>query len=174
MSKNNKAAPPETVDEPSVDTIKKPSTLPDAQLLETTTDDIDQPSSVILPQQELKISSDLAQDIINKLAVLSELEYELERTETAKSLNNMSVRSLDKLVKKARNELNSETSESLVVDTEPHAEPVLDIASIVSLIYQILEDHIACTDAVKVAATLWILMTWFIPCLLYTSPSPRD
>ena len=45
----------------------------------------------------------------------------------------MSVRSLDKLVKKARNELNSETSESLVVDTEPHAEPVLDIASIVSL-----------------------------------------
>lgn len=163
MSKNNKAAPPETVDEPSVDTIKKPSTLPDAQLLETTTDDIDQPSSVILPQQELKISSDLAQDIINKLAVLSELEYELERTETAKSLNNMSVRSLDKLVKKARNELNSETSESLVVDTEPHAEPVLDIASIVSLIYQILEDHIACTDAVKVAATLWILMTWFIP-----------
>lgn len=163
MSKNNKAAPPETVDEPSVDTIKKPSTLPDAQLLETTTDDIDQPSSVILPQQELKISSDLAQDIINKLAVLSELEYELERTETAKSLNNMSVRSLDKLVKKARNELNSETSESLVVDTEPYAEPVLDIASIVSLIYQILEDHIACTDAVKVAATLWILMTWFIP-----------
>ena len=163
MSKNNKVTPPEAIDERSVDTIKKPSILQDAQLLETTTDDIDQPSSVILPQENLKISSDLAQTTIDRLATLSELDYELQRTETAKSLNNMSVRSLDKLVKKAKSKIKSETSESLVVDTEPYSEPVSDIASVADRIYQILDDHIACTHAVKVATTLWILMTWFIP-----------
>ena len=75
----------------------------------------------------------------------------------------MSVRSLDKLVKKAKSKIKSETSESLVVDTEPYSEPVSDIASVADQIYQILDDHIACTHAVKVATTLWILMTWFIP-----------
>ena len=118
MSKYNKATALETIEEQSVDRIKKPNILPDAQLLETTTDDIDQPSSDILPQQDLKISSDLAQIAIDRLAKLSELDYELERTETAKSLNNMSVRSLDKLVNKARSKIKSEASESLVVDTD--------------------------------------------------------
>jgi putative DNA primase/helicase len=163
MSKNNKVTPPETIDEQSADLIKEPVILQDNQLSKTTTDDIDEPSSVILPQQDLKISSDLAQDIIDRLATLSELEYELERTETAKSLNNMSVRSLDKLVKKVRNKIESETSESLIIDTEPYSEPVLDITSVADQICQILDDHIACKDAVKFAATLWILMTWLIP-----------
>jgi len=163
MSKNDHISLPELADKQSADPIKKLLILQDDQLSKTTTDDIDEPSSIILPQQNLKISSDLAQTTIDRLATLSELEYELERTETAKSLNNMSVRSLDKLVKKARGKLKSETSDSLVVDTEPYSEPVLDIASVADQIYQILDDHIACTDAVKVAATLWILMTWLIP-----------
>ena len=163
MSKQNKATPPETVDNQSADSIKKPSILPDAQLSEITTDDIGEPSSVILPQQDLKVSSDLAQATIDRLATLSELEYELERTEAAKSLNNMSVRSLDKLVKKVINELKSKTSDSLIVDTKPYAEPITDIAIVADQIYQILDDHIACTEAVKVAATLWIVMTWLIP-----------
>ncbi len=163
MSKHNNATPPNLVAERSVDPIKKPSILQDAQLSETTTDDIDQPSSVILPQQDLKVGPDLAQATIDRLATLPELEYELERTEAAKSLNNMSVRSLDKLVKKARSKIESETSESLVIDTKPYAEPITDITIIADQIYQILDDHIACTHAVKVAATLWILMTWFIP-----------
>lgn len=163
MSKQNKATPPETVDEPLADTIKKPNILPGAQLLETTTDDIDEPSSGILPQQDLKVSSDLAQVTIDRLATLSELEYELERTEAAKSLNSMSVRSLDKLVRRAKGRLESESPDSLVVDIEPYAEPVADIALLADQISQILDDHIACTDAVKVAATLWMLMTWLIP-----------
>jgi len=163
MSKNDHISLPELADKQSADPIKKLLILQDDQLSKTTTDDIDEPSSIILPQQNLKISSDLAQNAIDRLATLSELDYELERTETAKSLNNMSVRSLDKLVKKARGKLKSETSDSLVVDTEPYSEPVLDIASVADQIYQILDDHIACTDAVKVAATLWILMTWLIP-----------
>lgn len=163
MSKNDHISLPELADKQSAILIKEPTILQDGQLSETTIDDIDEPSSVILPQEDLKISSDLAQATIDRLATLSELEYELERTETAKSLNNMSARSLDKLVKNARSKLEYETSDSLVVDTKPYAEPVLDIALIVSLIYQILDDHIACTDAVKVAVTLWILMTWVIP-----------
>jgi len=161
MSKQNQISTPEIVDEQSVNQIKEPFILQDDQLSKTTTDDIDQPSSIILPQQNLKISSDLAQATIDRLATLSELEYELERTETAKSLNNMSVRSLDSLVKKAK--VGSKTSESLVIDTEPYAEPVADIALLADQISQILDDHIACTDAVNTAATLWIILTWVIP-----------
>lgn len=163
MSKHKKVTPPETVVDQSADPIKKPIILQDDQLSKTTTDDIGEPSSVILTQQDLKVSSDLAQATIDRLATLSELEYELERTEAAKSLNNMSVRSLDKLVKKVINELKSKTSDSLIVDTKPYAEPITDIAIVADHIYQILDDHIACTEAVKVAATLWIVMTWLIP-----------
>jgi len=163
MNKHNKATPLVNVDEQSADPIKEPIILQDDQLLESNSDDVDEPSSVILPQQDLKVGPDLAQATIDRLATLPELEYELERNDIAKSLNNMSVRSLDKLVKKARNELKSKISESLVVDVEPYAEPITDIAIVAEQIYQILYDHIACTDAVKVAVTLWILMTWVIP-----------
>lgn len=145
------------------DSIKKPAILQNDQLLENISDDIDEPSSVILPQEELKISSDLAQATIDRLATLSELDYALERTETAKSLNNMSVRSLDTLVKKAKSKIESETSDSLIIDTEPYSEPVTDIAIVADQIYQIQNDHIACTDAVKVAVTLWVILTWLIP-----------
>lgn len=162
MSKQNKTSPPKPVDEQSADPIKEPAILQDDQLSKTTTDDIDEPSLVILPQEDLKISSDLAQATIDRLATLSELDYELERTETAKSLNNMSVRSLDKLVKKAKSKVASEFSQGSVIDTEPYAEPVTDITLVADQISQIFDDHIACTDAVKVAATLWILMTWVI------------
>lgn len=163
MNKHNKVAPPKTVDEQSAILIKEPAILQDDQPSVLSTDDIDEPSSIILPQQELKISSDLAQATIDRLATLSELDYELERKETAKSLNNMSARSLDKLVKKARNKLESEASDSLIIDTTPYAEPITNIVIVADQIYQILDDHIACTDAVKVAVTLWILMTWLIP-----------
>lgn len=163
MSKNDHISLPELADKQSADPIKKLLILQDDQLSKTTTDDIDEPSSIILPQQNLKISSDLAQNAIDRLATLSELDYELERTEIAKSLNNMSVRSLDKLVKKAKNKIASEFSKGSVVDTKPYAEPITDIAIVADQIYQILGDHIACTEAVKVAATLWIVMTWLIP-----------
>ena len=176
MSKYNKTAYSGPVYEQLSYTIKKPSILPDTQLLENATDDIDEPSSVILPQQDLKISLDLAQIIIDRLATLSKLEYELERTETAKSLNNMSVRSLDKLVKEARSKIESEITESLVVDVEPYSKPITDISSVANQIYQIIDDHIACTDAVRVAATLWILMTWVTPAshILPICPLPSN
>ena len=161
MSKHNKARLPESVDEQSADPIKEPAILQDDQLSKTTTDDIDQPSLDILPQNAPKISPVDAQTIINEMAKLPELDYQLIRVDTAKFLN-ITLNAFDKLVKNVRDDL-AENTQSLVVDIKPCSEPVTDIALIVSLIYQILEDHIACTDAVKVAATLWILMTWFIP-----------
>ena len=162
MSKTKKALDIKPTNKHLANPIKKPSILPDAQLLENSTDDIDKPSSFILSQNSSKIDINSAQSIINQLATLSELEYALQRVEIAKYLNNMSVRSLDNLVKKARNR-EAKNSDSLIADVEPWAECSVDISSVADQIFQIIDDHIACTDAVKVATTLWILMTWLVP-----------
>jgi len=53
MSKHNKTASPETVDEQSIDTIKKLAILQDDQLSENISDDIDEPSSEIIAETEL-------------------------------------------------------------------------------------------------------------------------
>lgn len=161
MNKYNQTSDLKLVDEQSINLINEPAILQDDQLSKTTTDDIDQPSSDILSQNAPRISSVDAQTIINEMAKLPELDYQLIRVDTAKFLN-ITLNAFDKLVKNVRDDL-AENTQSLVVDIKPCSEPVTDIALIVSLIYQILEDHIACTDAVKVAGTLWILMTWFIP-----------
>ncbi|MFT5451300.1 MAG: hypothetical protein ACI9N9_000784 [Enterobacterales bacterium] len=162
MSKHNQTPPFKPFDEQSFDPINELAILQDDQLSKTTTDDIDQPSLDILSQNVPKISSEKAKSIINDIAKLPELDYQLARIHTAKFLN-VTLKAFDQLVKSARNKLDAGKDEGLVVYTKPSSEPVLDIALIVSLIYQILEDHVACTDSVKVAATLWILMTWFIP-----------
>lgn len=162
MSKTKKALDIKPTNKHLADPIKKPSILPDAQLSGNPTDDIDKPSSFILSQNNSKVDINSAQSIIDQLATLSELEYALQRVETAKYLNNMSVRSLDNLVKKARSS-NEKNSESLIVDVEPWAEYSVDISSVADQIYQIIDDHVACTDAVKVATTLWIMMTWLVP-----------
>ena len=162
MSKTKKALDIKPTNKHLANPIKKPSILPDDQLLENSTDDIDKPSSFILSQNSSKIDINSAQSIINQLATLSELEYALQRVEIAKYLNNMSVRSLDNLVKKARNR-EAKNSDSLIADVEPWAECSVDISSVADQIFQIIDDHIACTDAVKVATTLWILMTWLVP-----------
>ena len=109
-----------------------------AKLSETTTDDIDQPSLDILPQNVPKISSEEAKAIINNIAKLPELDYQLARIDTAKFLN-VTLKAFDQLVKSARNKLDVGKDEGLVVYTQPSSEPVLNIALIVSLIYQILE-----------------------------------
>ena len=132
MSKNKKVTPPEAIDERSVDPIKKPSILQDAKLSETTTDDIDQPSLDILPQNVPKISSEEAKAIINNIAKLPELDYQLARIDTAKFLN-VTLKAFDQLVKSARNKLDVGKDEGLVVYTQPSSEPVLNIALIVSL-----------------------------------------
>lgn len=161
MNKYNQTSDLKLVNEQSINLINEPAILQDDQLSKTTTDDIDEPSSDILSQNAPRISSVDAQTIINEMAKLPELDYQLIRVDTAKFLN-ITLNAFDKLVKNVRDDL-AENTQSLVVDIKPCSEPVLNIALIVSLIYQIIEDHIACTDAVRVAATLWILMTWLIP-----------
>lgn len=163
MSKANKALDIKPANNQLADPTKKPSILPDAQLEKTLSDDIDKPSKDSLPQPILKVSSDLAQATIDRLATLSELDYELQRVATAKFLNNMSVKALDKLVKKAKKQSDSQSFDSLVTDVELYAKSINNVNDIADEIYLILGEHIACTDAVKVATTLWIIMTWCIP-----------
>ena len=141
--------------------IKKLPIFADEQLVSLLADDLDQPSSLILPQDGEQVTPELAQSIVERLAALPELEYQLKRSESAKALNNMSVGTLDKLVKQARCELEAETTQSLVIDTEPYQKPV-DGAAVANEIYQLIPRHIACTDAVAIASTLWIIFTWVI------------
>ncbi len=154
-------AKPDITNDDLAAAIKKLPTFTDEQLVSLLADDIAEPSLDSLPQDGQQISSELAQAAINQMAALSELDYQLKRAETAKALNNMAVGALDKLVKQARAELEAETTPSLVVDTEPYEKPV-DGAAVAHEIYQIIKQHIACTDAVAIAVTLWIIFTWVI------------
>lgn len=147
-------------DDEIVQAIKKLPILANEQLL-LFSDDIAEPSSLILPQDGEQVTPQLAQNIIEQLAALPELEYQLKRSESAKALNNMSVGTLDKLVKQTRSELEAETTKSLVIDTEPYEKPV-DGAAVANEIYQLVTQHIACTDAVAIASTLWVIFTWVI------------
>lgn len=151
---------PDISDEQLAAAIKKLPILADEQLV-FLSDDIAEPSIFILPQEGEQVTPELAQSIIEQLAKLSELEYQLKRVLTAKALNNMPVGTLDKLVKGARSELEAESPQSLVMDTEAYLEPV-DGALIAEEIYQIIKQHIACTDAVLIGATLWIIFTWVL------------
>lgn len=154
-------AKPDITDEDLAAAIKKLPTFTDEQLISLLADDIAEPSLDSLPQDGQQISSELAQAAINQMAALSELDYQLKRIETAKALNNMSVGALDKLVKQARAELEAETTQSLVIDTEAYSEPV-DGAAVADEILNIIKQHMACTDAVAIAATLWIIFTWVL------------
>ena len=154
-------AKPDITNEQLADAIKKLPTLTDEQLVSLLADDIAEPSLDSLPQDGQQISSELAQAAINQMAALSELDYQLKRIETAKALNNMPVGALDKLVKQARSELEAETTQSLVIDTEAYSEPV-DGAAVADEILNIIKQHMACTDAVAIASTLWIIFTWVL------------
>lgn len=154
-------AKPDITNEELATAIKKLPIFADEQLVNLLADDIAEPSLDSLPQDGQQISLELAQAAINQMAELSELDYQLKRVETAKALNNMSVGALDKLVKQARNELEAEATPSLVIDTEAYSEPV-NGAALVDEIYNIIRQHIACTDAVAIAVALWIVFTWVL------------
>lgn len=154
-------AQPDISNEDLATAIKKLPIFADEQLVSLLADDIAEPSILILPQEGEQVTPELAQSIIKQLAALPELEYQLRRSESAKALNNMSVGTLDKLVKQTRTELEAETTKSLVIDTEPYEKPV-DGAAVANEIYQLVTQHIACTDAVAIASTLWVIFTWVI------------
>lgn len=154
-------AEPDITNDDLAAAIKKLPTFTDEQLVSLLADDIAEPSLDILPQEGEQVTPEVARSIIEQLAALPELEYQLKRSVCAKALNNMSVGALDKLVKQARAELEAETTQSLVIDTEPYQKSV-DGAAVADEIYQIIKQHIACTDAVVIAVTLWIIFTWVL------------
>lgn len=147
-------------DEELQQTIKKLPILADEQL-NVLSDDIAEPSSLILPQEGEQVTPEVAQRVIEQLATLSNLEYQLKRGAAAKSLNAMPVGALDKLVNEVRETLEVEQTTSLVIDTEPYQKQVSG-ALVAEEIYHIINQHIACSDAVAIATTLWIFFTWVV------------
>lgn len=155
-----------------IEAIKNLPIMKDEQVLKLLNiDDQDNQATNILPQSEAgenEISLEFAQSVINQLAQLSELEYQLKRTETAKALNGMPVSALDKLVKQARLDIEVNEKASVVQDVEPYADEV-DGSQLADTIHQIIVAHIACDHAVSVAATLWIFFSWAID-ISYIAP----
>ena len=153
-----------------IEAIKNLPIMTDEQVLKLLNID-DQQASDSLPQSEAgenEISLEFAQSVINQLAQLSELEYQLKRTETAKTLNGMPVSALDKLVKQARQDIEVNEKASVVQDVEPYADEV-DGTTLANEIHSIIVAHIACDHAVSVAATLWIFFSWAID-ISYIAP----
>ena len=142
------------------DVIKKLPTYEDEQLKQLLHDDSGKSSTDIIAHDNQPITTEQAQAIIDELAQLPELEYTLKRAEVAKSLG-MPSSSLDKFVKQVRNELDDDNQVSLIPKTEPYSEAV-NGAEIADEIKTIIAEHIACTDAVVIASTLWIFFTWVI------------
>jgi len=115
------------------------------------------------------------ESVIQRLAVLSPLQYERARKAEARALR---VRApiLDALVKAARK---GNDVEDLVFDeVEPWPEPV-DPAILLNDILSTIRRFIVCSEAVSIAVTLWTAMTWFIdqidvaPLAVITAPEKR-
>ena len=113
---------------------------------------------------------------IERLASLDKLEYFQQRKEVAKKLG-LNVTDFDKLVGERRAEAEGIKAMGFE-ETEPAAEPQ-DAAALMSDIYLMVKRHIVCQDATAIAATLWILTSWFsdvidcAPIALITAPEKR-
>lgn len=151
---------PDITDDDLSKTIKKLPTYSDEQLENLYHDDSDKSSSSIISHDGQAVTPAQAQAIIDELAQLTELEYTLKRSEVAKLLG-MPSSSLDKFVKQVRNELDDDKQASLIPSTDPYSEAV-NGAELADEIKTIIAEHIACTDAVVIASTLWIFFTWAI------------
>lgn len=101
-----------------------------------------------------------AQDIIKQLAELDTLNYHLQRKDKA-ALIGITPTALDKVVKEAKQDLESSEVDSMMLDIDPHPSEV-DGHALANDIYQIIDDHVICDKSVKVATTLWIFFTWVI------------
>lgn len=103
---------------------------------------------------------DSAKAIIDELAKLDELNYQMQKRAKAKILG-LSVTDIDKIVKQARQELEVNEVVSIVADIEPHPEPV-NGDLLAGEICALINNHIACDDAIAVTVTLWLFFTWCI------------
>ena len=115
---------------------------------------------------------------LNRLASLSAVEYEQQRTDAAKALN-MRASALDKIIKgiKADAEQQDNSGELFPI-VEPWGESV-DGVALLDDITGLIHSHIACENPTAQAAALWIVFTWCIdamqiaPIACITAPEKR-
>lgn len=113
-------------------------------------------------------------DVIASLALLSPMEYDRARKEQAKLLG-VQVKTLDTLVKAARNEVSSNQDSILFADIDPCEEPV-EPAELLDGIVSFIQTYIVLSIEQANAVALWIVFTWFIddvdiaPLLLINAP----
>ena len=125
-----------------------------------------------------QINGDLARASIERLAVLSPMEYDRVRDAEAKKLG-VRVGTLDQEVSAIRKVRTEELGiTAMIPDIEPWHDPV-NGAALLDEIYQTLKKFMVCKNETARAATLWIVFTWFIdrvqvaPLAIITAPEKR-
>jgi hypothetical protein len=115
---------------------------------------------------------------LERLASLSAVQYERERTDAAKALG-MRASALDKIVRGLQAERSQQdNSTELFPDVRAWPEPV-DGAALLDDLTALVHRHIACQDATAHATALWIVFTWCIdamqiaPIACITAPEKR-
>lgn len=124
--------------------------------------------------EETTTESDQA--IIAKLAELTPFDYDRTRTSTAKALH-IRPATLDTLVKIAQAS-HSQNHQMPFAKIEPWPKPIQP-DELLTAIRHTITRFIICTPETALAATLWIVMTWFIdvisiaPLTIITAPEKR-
>lgn len=114
---------------------------------------------------------------VERLAALSQIEYEQQRTKSAKKFS-LRASFLDKLVLEAREKLNTMALIPEGLKLEPHPEPV-DGPQLFQMLVSTVRRFTVLSPSGAVAVALWIIMTYFIgivgvaPILGLVSPVKR-
>lgn len=113
-------------------------------------------------------------EVITGLALLSPMDYDRARKEQAKLLG-VQVKTLDALVKAARNDASESVDSIPFADIDPCEEPVVP-AELLDEIVSCIRAHIVLSVEQANAIALWVVFTWFIddvdiaPLLLVNAP----
>ncbi len=113
-------------------------------------------------------------EVIAALVALSPMDYDRGRKEQAKLLG-IQVKTLDALVKAARNNASESVDSIPFADIDPHEEPIVP-AELLDEIVSIILAYIVLDIEQAYAIALWIAFTWFIddvdiaPLLLISAP----
>ena len=113
-------------------------------------------------------------EIIACLAVLSPMDYDRTRKEQAKLLG-IQVKTLDALVKAARNDSSENLNSIPFADIDPYDKPIVP-AELLDEIVSAIQTYIVLDIEQAYAVALWIAFTWFIddvdiaPLLLANAP----
>lgn len=112
-------------------------------------------------QSETTLNDEDVDKLIYELASLPPLKYEQQRKAAAEKLGISRLSVLDKLVKKAQDDMDTPTKPPPILETEPHPDPV-DGSQVADEIYHIITNHIACEPHTAIASTLWVFFTWVV------------